>query len=107
MSDRLTELKRQRVLIQAHLTWLDQEIAAAGGSSPSSSAPSVSHRPRAEPMSSVEADHEADELIAKFRDEAPNPAQGARKGCFYFFALAFVLLGLGVYGFYLYTLSRL
>ena len=109
MPDRLTELHRQRALIQDHLTWLDQEIAVITGRSAEQGQNSAAGgRPTPPPPAAASAapDQEADAIITKFSADSINPVQSARKGCFIFFALALVLLGLGVYGLYLYSRSR-
>lgn len=143
MSDRLSELLRQRALLQEHLAWLDREIDAAARSS---SSPSSAALPRptptdvasfpatpALPSLSVAAIPPAPAfpaLAARFAATAPaSPAenvvvpgaeaildqyrveprsvqQDVRKGCFLYFAAAFVLLGLGVTVLYFLISSR-
>lgn len=101
MSDRLAELQRQRALLQAHLSWLDREIAAAAGksspaegaSSPTVAAPSL---PNPAPAANAE------ELISRFGANPQDSIKSTRQGCFIVFALAFVILGLAVYAIYLY-----
>lgn len=111
MSDRLSELQRQRALIQGHLAWLDQEIAAATGKPVT---PAITPLPVAKPAIPVPAEPAvaaaeeplADELIAKFGAEEQTSPQNVRRGCITFFALAMALLLLGVYGLYRYSKNR-
>ena len=105
MSDRLNDLQRQRALILEQLAWLDREIAAAANPS---AAPQSASAPAASPRkpASVAVDHEAEAIIAKFGSDPHDAIKTARKGCLVFFGLALLLLGLGLYGFYLYSRSR-
>lgn len=120
MSDRLAELRRQRALVAEHLAWLDDEIEHASGrsSSPSPTLASTSARPataivtaalkagvpiaqEAAPLESPAAIASADAILDEYR-VAPKALQSdVRKGCLLYFAVAFVLLGLGVIGLYL------
>lgn len=103
MSDRLTELQRQRALIQGHLAWLDQEIAAAkNGETPSTPTPEL---PESRPFESTSVAEPVieDELIAKFGAESKSATESVRRGCFIVFAAALLLFGIGVYGLYLYS----
>lgn len=102
MSDRLNELRRQRALLQQHLEWLDAEIAAAQpGEKPPSPAPTVAPRP-AEPVATVALEA----LLAEQKHAPESSAAQVRRGCFIAFGLIFVVLGLAVYGLYLYSASR-
>lgn len=109
MSDRLSELQRQRALIQGHLAWLDQEIAAATGKPATSTTPLPVGKPAmplpAEPAAAAAVATEplADELIAKFGDESRNSAESVRRGCVTFFVLGMAILLLGTYGLYRYS----
>lgn len=113
MSDRLTELQRQRAIAQEHLAWLDKEIAALAGPSapaprpvpvtttPASPAPVALRAP-----APVESPVEGEAIGEAFQTDAKNAALNARKGCFviFFVALAFVLLSF--LGIYLYSVSH-
>ena len=126
MSDRLRELLRQRALLQEHLAWLDREIDAAAGkpASPAglaapapsvavSSAPVALPAPASSPAPAlpaaaipriiagiatprIEAAPISDAAFERYRVEPRTVQQDVRKGCFLYFAAAFVLLGLGV-----------
>lgn len=143
MSDRLSELLRQRALLQEHLAWLDREIDAAARSSstPSSSAlprspppdvpafpltpalPTVSVAAIPPPPSSPALTARlagtspvspaenvvvpgAEAILDQYRVEPRSVQQDVRKGCFLYFAAAFVLLGLGVTVLYFMISSR-
>lgn len=98
MSDRLNQLRRQRALVQEHLAWLDAEIRASEGSDPVARPAELPH------VTSTDA--ALDLLVAAQQSEPVNAAAAAKRGCFVAFALAFVVLGLGVVTLYLYTKSR-
>ncbi len=140
MSDRLSELLRQRALLQEHLAWLDREIEAAarapGAAGPSSAplprpAPAIVPIPPSPALPSVSvtaipaapliaalpahASNSAAETVVvpgaeaildKYRIEPRSVQQDVRKGCFLYFAAAFVLLGLGVTALYFMISSR-
>ncbi|HZP60009.1 MAG TPA: hypothetical protein VFB27_06750, partial [Opitutaceae bacterium] len=63
-SDHLSELRRQRALVQEHLAWLDREIAAAAGeTTPLTLAP----KPPGPPAASASvANEEAEALLASY-----------------------------------------
>jgi hypothetical protein len=109
MSDRLTELQRQRALVQVHLSWLDQEIAAAKGIPAPANLNSLTPQANSSPPEAltVAATADADSLLAQYGNETTTTVQSVRKGCFVAFGLLFVLFGLVVYGFYLYHVSHL
>lgn len=125
MSDRLNELQHQRALLQEHLAWLEREIAATrggGGAAPStppgemsagqpqSPAPLQWQAPgRVAPASlpaPTSATRDAAGIIERYRDESKSVKQDVRKGCFLYFALAFVLLGAALVALYFYTASH-
>jgi hypothetical protein len=127
MSDRLNELQRQRALVQEHLAWMEREIAAEmarAGPAPASpaEAPFAGQLPPATPLqwqppfarpanpvpSAMPAPGEpdAETIMEKYRDEAKDVKQDVRKGCFLYFAIAFLLLGLAVTALYFHTLKR-
>jgi hypothetical protein len=118
-SDRLTELRRQRALVQEHLAWLDREIGdaektlAAPSSAAKASAPTLAVETRALPAvpatkstttawtgraaasdAAVGAPQaEADAIIEKYRVPSTDIQNDIRKGCFLYFAAAFLILG--------------
>lgn len=124
MPDRLAELVRQRALVEEHLAWLNRQIAEAA---PPSAAPvtlpvkpaiaettvvDASPRPLtpvtpspAEPLEYAPATADAEAIIAKYQIPSSALKDDVRKGCFLYFAAAFVVLGLGVTLLYL-MLSR-
>jgi hypothetical protein len=130
MPDRLAELVRQRALVQEHLAWLDREIAnARQPPSPGAEAPPLVSPPSisASSMPTVgtsvqtsknpgEAGHVAggpetltsdvDTILAQYQVAPTVVKQDVRKGCFLYFAAAFVLLGLGVTLLYFLLSSR-
>ena len=105
MSDRLTELQRQRALMQEQMAKLEQEIATTAKSPSAESAP-ITAAPTVTPVPASTADQEANDIIAKFGTESNNPVQSARRGCLIVFGLVLTLLALGVYGLYLFSRSR-
>ena len=143
MSDRLSELLRQRALLQEHLAWLDREIEAAARSSstpssaalprpvptevpafpptpalptvsvaaipPAPSAPALTARLAGtvpvSPAATVVVPG-AEAILDQYRVEPRSVQQDVRKGCFLYFAAAFVLLGLGVAALYFLVGSR-
>jgi hypothetical protein len=99
MSDRLTELQRQRALVQEHLAWLDREIAAAQGSRrPTPAVMPVSPAMQV-PVSPSPADSEA--ILSQYRREPGTIKSDTRKGCFLYFVLAFLAFGALVLALYL------
>lgn len=124
MSDRLRDLLRQRALLQEHLSWLDREIAATSHQVPGAEnvTPPPTPPPAPAPLPPV-ATAIAQRVIAKSHPigTAPVPAeamieqyrvapdavkQDVRRGCFIYFAAAFVLLALGVVALYFAISSR-
>jgi hypothetical protein len=127
MPDRLDELVRQRALVQEHLAWLNREIAAAAeaAKAPAPSAspvpsiplapapasvqatlPSVSPAPPPPPAAVAATPVDADEILARYQAKPGSVKQDVRKGCFLYFAAAFVLLGIGVALLYLVLSAR-
>ncbi len=113
MADRLAELLRQRALLQEHLAWLDQEIAAASNRVVPAEAPapvlpvaapatlpvaaprpaqavlSIPSVPAAVPP---EASPLGDDILDQYRVPPQSLQTDVRKGCLLYFAGAFVLL---------------
>jgi hypothetical protein len=112
VSDRLDELCRQRALVQQHLDWLDAEIAATAGQkrviAPATIATGHSPTGTRSPIESIALGEspELGALLAAQRSAPANSAADVKRGCFIAFAMLFVLLGLAVYGFYLYSRSQ-
>lgn len=114
-SDRLNELRRQRALVQQHFEWLEAEIAAAENK-PHATAPvrpPVPPRPEgtASPIESISlreapTSTDLDTLLAAQKSAPANSAADVKRGCFTAFAALFVVLGLAVYGLYLYSKSK-
>jgi hypothetical protein len=122
MSDaRLAELRRQRALVAEHLAWLDREIAThaapagsatvGGGTATAPDSlpapPPLYVSPQAAPAAPVatysapsvpspEAAAQADAILAEYSVSPGSVKSDVRKGCFLYFAAAFLLLGLGV-----------
>jgi hypothetical protein len=115
MPDRLQELLHQRASIQAHLAWLDREIAqlrptpasqstaatqplektSASLPAPDSPAASVITLP---PLPPAEADPEA--ILTRYQQDTANLRTDVRKGCLLYFFGAFALLGFAIALFY-------
>jgi hypothetical protein len=115
VSDRLTELQRQRALVQEQLSWLEREIAretgqpAAPSALPASSVrvPTPLTPAMAQPALPPEAARAADEIIAQYQHEAGTGVQDVKRGCYLYFFLALGLMtvcALGAY--FVYTRGR-
>jgi hypothetical protein len=87
MSDRLSDLRHQRALLQQHTDWLDREIAACSGSQPSVPAPTAATKSDVSPPENV-----ALEPVVPLPDPV-QASQQARRGCFLYLILALVLIG--------------
>ena len=87
MSDRLSELRRQRALIQQHADWLDREIAACSGPRPAVPAPVAAPQPAINPPENL-----ALESVVSLPDPV-QASQQARRGCFIYLILTLVLIG--------------
>jgi hypothetical protein len=96
MSDRLSELRRQRALVAEQLAWFDREIAATGNETPTLPATPM---PPADPGGGADP-LAADKILAEFRDEAENSPAKMRRGCLGIFAAGMALLILGVVAIY-------
>jgi hypothetical protein len=104
VSDRLKDLQRQRALAQEQLAWLDREIAAASGGT--QHAPPAIPPPGQAVPASAEAAAAAEAIIAKYQRD-PAAVQGhVKRGCYVYFILAFVLVGLGLLALYLHTIRK-
>lgn len=100
MADRLDELRRQRLLLQQHVDWLDAEIAQAEcevrppASPPGIPAPVAAAPPAANPPA------DADAILSQFRSDPGHLQHDVRKGCLLYFGVAMLLLGVGVAALY-------
>ncbi len=122
MSARLDELRRQRALLQEHLTWLEREIAAAA-QKPSSPVTTRAHAPVPRAATATTAgivpavtrsgpsriaptvaapvtEAAAEEILKEYRVKPELVKQDVRKGCFLYFAAACALFALGIVGLY-------
>jgi len=109
MSDRLKDLQRQRALAQEQLAWFDQEIAKESGQTPITvpNAPVAPSAATLAPPSAAEAEHLAEEIIARYKNEGTTSPADVKRGCFlyFFFAMgALVIFTAGAY--YLYITLR-
>ncbi len=130
--DRLSDLRRQRALLQEHLAWLDREITLAtaetnapadatsspvapgaplpvsvppaGGVSPA--LPAIAPAPTSSTVVSVPATVDPEAILEQYRKPGGALHRKVRQGCFLYFAAAFVLLGLGVVALYFLLRSR-
>lgn len=109
MSDRLSELQRQRALIQGHLAWLDREIAREQGVPSKPVAPS-SNSPLTAPLPAPTSGQVSESIITQFGSDTKNEVQGMRKGCFIVFGIvmlpALAALGYLIYQAYVSYSSR-
>jgi len=128
MSDRLSELLRQRAALQEHLAWLDREIANAAGSPlpaesplippsvPPAAATSAAEPARHPPTAAAAAPAaaglnsilpgDAESILDHYRTSSGSLHRDVRQGCFLYFALALGLLALVVLALYFAIGSR-
>lgn len=106
MSDRLSQLHRQRALLQEHLAWLDREIAAEQPTAQPGTKPAA---PPASSAAVVPAATEAlaTDILAQYQSDPASVKEDVKKGCFLYFFLAFAVVGIGVLALYLYSTRRL
>jgi len=115
MSDRLNDLRRERTVIQAHLEWLDREIAVQSNAGANTSAPAPTSAALAanaslgtisQPLSAAApSSSEIDVALDSYRQDPVALQSDVRKGCFLYLAIAFLLLFLAVGALYLYSRS--
>jgi hypothetical protein len=107
--DRLVELRRQRALIQEHLAWLDGEISGEERTLSATMPPSLPKIPTsitttdlksAPPTAGAGSEDRNDAVIEQFRVAPSDIQRDVRKGCFMYFAAAFLLLAAVVVGLY-------
>lgn len=111
MSDRLTDLQRQRTLVQEQLAWLDREIAAEASaktqpSGIATAAPAPAPAPASAQGASGINPADSEAILAQYRNEPGSLKDEVRKGCFLYFALAFLAFGAAVFWLYLRTTAR-
>ncbi len=122
-SDRLSQLRRQRLVIQEHLAWLEREIAEAEKTQPGASSIKPSAGPAApvtlpgeppgasgyqrvtatrereiasSPAAAEETDATADEIMNEYRTASGDVRSDVRKGCLLYFVGALALLSAAV-----------
>jgi hypothetical protein len=103
VSDRLSQLQRQRALLQEHLAWLDREIVAAQ----SGTKPSVPPASVAAAIVPAGTEALATDILAQYQSDPASVKEDVKKGCFLYFFLAFAVVGVGVLALYLYSTRRL
>lgn len=116
VSDRLSELQRQRALLLEHLAWLEREIAAQkGGAGPEKTLPrpsiqaalaqnaagSASARPPSPiasvtviPVTPAPSPADADALIQQYGYDPKSSSADVKRGCWTAFAASFLVVGL-------------
>jgi len=98
MADRLEELRKQRALVQQHLTWLDHEIAAmtvtrltlppfAMRSGTRPPVPGATTAPINAPAAGMAVPE-----LSEFQVDPDNVQGDTRRGCIIYSALAFVIM---------------
>lgn len=106
MSDRLTELQRQRALAQEQLAWFDREIAresAGTNTPPAASAPALAPALFKNTPPAADApvsDHDAEKILERYRHTSHPVKDEVKRGCFLYFFAAFALLALGLTAFW-------
>lgn len=111
MSDRLSELKRQRELLREHAAWLEREIAAEEVRTPSTAAPAATdiarHAPTAAmPPAAPPGDVDVAELARRYGADPTASIASVKRGCWILFVGAFAALGLGIALFWFMSRSR-
>ncbi len=106
MSDRLTDLQRQRALALEQLAWIDRAIAQESGlgQPPATPAMTVAAAPQA--PTADETARLAEEIIARYQPAAAASRTDVKRGCFLYFGLAFLLLAAGLAAFYFISAAR-
>jgi len=118
MADRLQELLQQRALIKEHLAWLEGEISAAtarpdqvhsgarepaftsvpnlatGSPTPTIHAAAVLAKSTRAATHANSADAETEAMIAQLAAEEKTPPIPTKKGCWIFFCVTLVVVGL-------------
>ena len=101
MSDRLTELQRQRALIQEHLAWLDHEIAAAQGKP---LPPPIAARPPT-PANGAQSTvklpatsgPDVEKIISQYQKDPNALTTDTKRGCLLAFGLAMGVIALAAF----------
>jgi hypothetical protein len=103
VSDRLTELQRQRVLAQEQLAWLEKEIARETGQTAPAAHSASAPRPRSvtpAPVTPPPAAADAEAILAQYQGEPDSLHKSVKLGCFLYFFAALGLLVLSVTAWY-------
>lgn len=102
MSDRLSDLRRQRAAIQQHLDWLDREIAAQAG--PATMPAPVVPTPVPAAPSLVPAVAAPDAALTDLGQPDPaNAAQQAKRGCLISLAVALVIFFAAIFAIFFFA----
>jgi hypothetical protein len=108
MSDRLSDLQRQRALLQEHVAWLDREIARESGARPPTpprredAIPTSPPLPAATPVNAATQESAAD-TVGIPQETAGAMAADAKRGCLIAFAVGMILFFAVVLGAYFLT----
>lgn len=103
MSDRLTDLRRQRAAIQQHLDWLDREIAAAQGDPETTPTPaSPAPVPLSPPVAPIPSDPGA-ALPDLGQPDPVNAARQAKKGCLLYLVAALVIFFAAIFAIFFFA----
>jgi len=104
VSDRLTDLQRQRALAHEQVAWFDREIARESGQAAAATGPAPAAVPAAVPMRPAASDQAAaraaEEIIAQYERPAGSAVSDVKRGCYLYFAAALgavVLLAVTAY----------
>ena len=104
MSDRLTDLQRQRALAVERLAAIEREIAAElGGGTvppPGRRIPAPTPSTARPPLPVAPSPEDAEAIIAQFQHQSGSVRSDVRRGCFLYFFLALALFFGGLALFY-------
>ena len=107
MSNRLKDLQRQRALAQEQLAWIDREIAQEAGQAPAPAQPAIPPASTAARSATAgDAALLADQILASYQSEAAASPSIVKHGCFLYFALALLLLGLSLVALYFHSVGK-
>jgi hypothetical protein len=104
MSDRLTELQRQRALAQEQVAWFDREIARETGTTTNQSGPVIPSIAPATTVGGVPSRRDTpipdtDQLLKQYQSSGTSIHSEVKRGCLIYFFAAFALLALGIAAF--------
>lgn len=117
MPDRLTELQRQRHLLQEHVAWLDREIAAESakpGATPAPLPASVQSIPSESAVLAIAAQRattqlesvlpaDAEKILEQYASTPRSIQSDVKRGCFIYFFLAMAFVAAGVIALYFHS----